>query len=151
MRRASRSQGMAGLLLPRRAGNTARSASVTVGCSCGSLRKNQAQARIQKRLATPRTTKEPRQVTTASKPAINGGVTAIPIRENECVIPCAKPQLPTGVQLDIARVAVGNAAPSPNPKATLSANNDTNPAAAPVSMVETATIPQQADSVSRGP
>ena len=71
--------------------------------------------------------------------------------QKECVIPCAKPQLPTGVQLDIARVAVGNAAPSPNPKARRSANSDTNPAAAPVSMVDRATIPQQTDSVSRGP
>ena len=34
-------------------------------------------------------------MTNASSPAISGGVTAFPMRENECVIPCAKPQLPT--------------------------------------------------------
>ena len=76
---------------------------------------------------------------------------AFPIRANECVIPCANPQLPAGVQLDIARVAVGNAAPSPKPNARRSANSETNPPAAPVSMVDAPTMAQQTDSVSRGP
>ena len=66
-----------------------------------------------------------------------------PLRE----APVAEP----GSKLDIARVAVGNAAPSPKPRARRRAKSDTNPLAAPVSMVETPTIAQHADSVRRGP
>src|SRR5262245_26767231 len=41
--------------------------------------------------------------------ATSGGVTALPIRANECVTPCPNPRLRDGSQSDIARVAVGRA------------------------------------------
>ena len=51
-----------------------------------------------------RMTNETRHEAYASSSAISGGVTAFPMRANECVMPCAKPQLPAGVQLDMARL-----------------------------------------------
>src|SRR5712664_1783863 len=103
------------------------------------------------RLTNPRITKEARHDTNTSSAAIRGGVSAFPMRPKECVIPCAKPQLRAGVQLDMARVAVGNAAPSPKPNARRNANNETNPPDAPVSTVDTPTMAQHSDKVSRGP
>ena len=52
---------------------------------------------------------EPRHITIPINQATSSGVTALPIRANEWVIPCANPRFPAGVQSDIARVAVGNA------------------------------------------
>ena len=121
------------------------------GCSRGSLRKNQAHATGQSSVAAPRMANEPRQDENVRSPAINAGVTALPIRENEWTIPCAKPQFPRAVQLAMARVAVGKPAPSPNPKARRTANSDATPLTAPVSTVDSATIPQQSDSVRRAP
>src|SRR5579864_92375 len=132
-------------------GSFVSSAAVIAGCSLGSLRKYSAQAKSQTKLNMPRMTNEPRQDTNTSSPAIRGGVRAFPMRENEWVMPCAKPQRSTGVQLDIARVAVGNAAPAPNPNARRNANREANPPAIPVSTVETPTIAQHADSVNRAP
>ena len=60
-------------------------------------------------------------------PATSGGVSAFPIRAHECVIPCANPHFPAGVHVDIARVAVGNAGPSPNPRAIREAISEANP------------------------
>src|SRR3984957_12077024 len=96
-------------------------------------------------------TNEARQDTNARRTAINAGVSAFPIRLNECVMPCANPQLPAGVQLAIARVAVGNAAPSPKPKARRIANREANPPTAPVRIVDTPTMAQHTLRVSRGP
>ena len=83
--------------------------------------------------------------------ATSAGVSAFPIRLNECVMPCAKPQRPTGVQIAMARVAVGNAAPSPNPNARRTPNSDANPPTAPVSAVAAVTMAQHAASVILGP
>src|SRR3954464_2101504 len=113
MRRPSGSHGMDRRAPVAAAGNVASCALVIAGWSLGSLRKYSAQAKSQTKLSDPRMTKEIRQETNARSAAISGGVTAFPMRANECVIPCANPQRSTGVQLDIARVAVGKAAPSP--------------------------------------
>lgn len=47
--------------------------------------------------------------------ATSGGVNAVPSREQEWVIPCAKARFSTGSQSHMARVATGKVAPSPNP------------------------------------
>ena len=151
MRRASRNHGIRGRLRLPGSGNAARSASVIPGCSRGASRKYPAQSRSQSRLTNPRITKERRQDTNKRSAAISGGVAAFPIRPNEWAIPCAKPQSLTGTQVDIARVAVGKAAPCAKPKASRKAKSETNPLAAPVSMVVRPTIAQHADNVRRGP
>jgi hypothetical protein len=71
-------------------------------------RKYNPQTKTQAKLATPRTTKEPRQDNAMINQATRGGVIAFPIRAQECVKPCAKPRLEGDVQFDIARVAAGN-------------------------------------------
>jgi len=48
-------------------------------------------------------------------PETISAVDQLPTREKVCVIPCAKAHRPIGVQTDMARVAVGKAAPSPIP------------------------------------
>src|SRR5690242_712013 len=117
----------------------------------GSLRKNQVQALSQRRLTRPTITNEPRQDVHTSSPAIIGGVKAFPSRAKECVIPCAEPQRASGSQLVIARVAVGKAAPSPNPSARRNAKREAKPLARLVSTVAAATIAQQAANVNLAP
>src|ERR1700733_13175494 len=70
------------------------------------------------KLMIPRITKEPRQVTKAINQTIRGGVTALPSRAQEWVMPWAKARLPGGVQSLMARVAAGKVAPSPKPSMT---------------------------------
>ena len=84
-------------------------------------------------------------------PATSGGVIAFPIRAHECVMPCANPHFSAGVQVDIARVAVGKAGPSPKPKAIRAAISDMKPPVSPVSTVEIAAITQQVASTKRAP
>src|ERR1700737_641515 len=158
IRRAKRNQGILSRSLVRPGvelialiGNAARSAAVIAGCSRGSLRKNQNQMQSQNRLASPTITNETRHETQIRSPAINGGVNALPMRANECVIPCAEPHCPSGVQLAIARVAVGKAAPSPKPNARRITMRDARPLAAPVSIVAMATTAQLTARVSRAP
>src|SRR5579871_3487493 len=105
--RASRSHGIVRADPLARTGNVSRSAEVTAECSRGSFRKYQAHTISHNRLAAPRIMNETRHEENTSRPATIGGVTALPIRPNECTMPCANPQLPCGVQLAIARVAVG--------------------------------------------
>src|SRR5215510_3726425 len=106
MRRNSLSHGT-GSFAPRRlrAGNAA-SSSVVSGGAAGTSRKYHIQTRTQTRLNSARTMNDPRQDRNAIKTATSGGVTALPIRADEWVIPCANPQLRSGVHTDIARVAV---------------------------------------------
>ena len=123
MCRASRSQGIAraaprGSNRQRRRESPASSQDARAD-RCGNTRPTRPATAGSPR---PRITNEPRQVENTSSPAMIGGVTALPIRANECTIPCANPQLPCGVQLAIARVAVGKPAPSPNPSASRSRN-----------------------------
>jgi hypothetical protein len=82
---------------------------------------------------------------------INGGATALPMRDAACVVPCAKPRLSAGIQFDMARVAVGNVAPSPSPSNKRAMISDTNPPASPVITVAAAQITAQTVSVRRGP
>src|SRR5579863_7232864 len=149
--RANRSQGIARAAPAVRIGSVSRTAGVIAGCSRGSLRKYQAQTTSHNRLAAPNIANVPRQVENSSNPAMIGGVTALPIRAKECTIPCANPQLPCGVQLAIARVAVGKPAPSPNPSASRNRISDAIPVTAPVSAVDIPTSAQQIASVSLGP
>src|ERR1019366_10771336 len=94
---------------------------------------------------------ELRQVENTRRPAMMGGVTALPMRANECTSPWANPQLLFGVQLAMARVAVGKPAPSPNPSASRNRNSDAIPVTALVKIVDIPTIAQHKASVRRGP
>src|SRR5215475_5588880 len=109
MRRARRSQirPLTGVMARARRGRLEMSASLIDGWSRGLSRKYEIQANSQIRLTTPRITKDVRHDTIPRSAAINGGVSALPMRPKACVMPCAKPQRPGGVQLDMARVAVG--------------------------------------------
>src|SRR5438309_3331166 len=106
---------MAARLWVRWPGSSAKSAAVIVGCSRGSLRKNQAHRRTQAELTMPKIANDPRHVSSTAIQAISGGARAFPIREKECVTPWAKPQRLSGIQLLIARVAVGKVVPRRNP------------------------------------
>src|SRR5437764_3458271 len=97
------------------------------------------------------TTNEPRQLIAAISATTTGGVIALPSRAAAWVMPCAQPDLPPGSQLDIARVAVGNVAPSPSPSSTRTANIDHSPPTSPVSIVATAQVRPQTISVRRAP
>src|SRR5258708_34453279 len=105
----------------------------------------------QARLMRPTTTKEPRHEVTDISPTTRAGAAALPRREKECVMPWAKPRQPARVQFDIALVAVGKVAPSPNPRARRNTMSDQNPSARPVKMVAAAQIVPQVPSVRRGP
>ena len=70
---------------------------------------------------------DPRHEIAAIKVAISQGVMELPKRENACVMPWANPRFDFGIQYDIARVAVGNVAPSPKPKTTRAMNIMTMP------------------------
>ncbi len=121
------------------------------GCSFGSSRKYQNQTKTQVRLTTPMMMKAARQLSSTISQATSGGVTALPKRAKECVSPWAKPRRPAGVQYCMARVAVGNVAPSPKPSRTRHRKSETMPLANPVRMVATAQMRPQANNVRRGP
>ena len=80
-----------------------------------------------------------------------GGVMALPTLEKACVMPCANPRRLLAVQFDIARVAVGNVAPSPNPSSTRATTRETRPVDSPLSTVAPAQTSEQIVSVRRGP
>ena len=117
----------------------------------GSSRKYQIQPDSHSRLTAPKITNDARQLVNSSRPAMIGGAAALPIRPKECTRPCANPQLLCGVQLAMARVAVGKPAPSPNPSARRNPISEAMPVAPPISMVEVPMMAQQMDSVRRGP
>src|SRR5262245_4890900 len=79
----------------------------------------------------------------ATSTATSGGVIALPMRANAWVMPWAKPQRASGVHTDMARVAVGNVAPSPIPSASRAANSEASPPTAPVAAVAAHTISPQ--------
>src|SRR5579871_3206211 len=108
IRRARRSQGT--LLEPPPLAGEGKAASwsaVTCGCWRGLSRKNQIQMEGHSRVARPRITKTTRHDPNASSAVTSDGASALPILAEACTIPCAKPQLADGVQLAMARVAVG--------------------------------------------
>ena len=121
------------------------------GGAAGTSRKYHIQTKTQMKLSSARIMNDPRQDTSAIKTAIRGGVTARPIRANEWVIPCAKPQLRSGTHTAMARVAVGNVEPSPIPRASRAANRLASPPTTPVAAVATHTIRLLTQSVRRGP
>src|SRR5689334_15259048 len=115
---------------------TASSAGEIEGWLSGSLRKNQIHTSTQTKLAAPSTKNEPRQEVTTMNAAISGGVNALPIRANECVMPCGNPQRSGGFQIAMARGAVGNAAASPMTGASSAANSEDSTPSRPVAAVE---------------
>src|ERR1700733_7908902 len=94
---------------------------------------------------------EPRQLMSVIRAATSGGVTVLPNREQACVIPWAQPRLTGAVQLDMARVAVGNVAPSPNPRKNRPTSNLTKPPTKPVATVAPAQTTAQTANVRRAP
>src|SRR5580698_1641684 len=105
----------------------------------------------QMKLASPTTINEPRHDHHATSAAIITGLIAFPNRENECVMPWAKPRLLAGIQLASARVAVGNAEPSPTPSRSRAISSDIAPSTYPSITVAADQIAPQINSVRRGP
>src|ERR1700751_6264107 len=135
MRRNSVSQGTGSLAVPRpRVGSVASSSAVSGGLA-GTSRKYHNQKRTQIRLKSASTTNAPRQDTIPINKAIRGGVAVLPIRADEWVVPWEEPQLRSGTQTALARVAVGKAAPSPIPRASRAANRLASPPTAPAAAV----------------
>src|SRR6266404_6944245 len=150
MRRNNLNHGT-GLVAPRlRTGSVASSFAVSGG-AVGTSRKYHNHTNTQTRLKSARTTNAPRHDTSPTSKAIRGGVTAFPIRANECVMPWAKPQLRSGTHAAIARVAVGKVAPSPIPRKSRAANRLASPPTAPVAAVAAHTIRPLTKSVRRAP
>ena len=133
MRRHRRHHGSftAGAPAARGCGSSARSSGVTSGWRCGSSREYSPQTIAHARLTTPMMMNAPRHVTAAISAATSGGVTALPRRENACVIPCAKPSLRLGSQRAIAFVAVGKVVPFAKPKQQPCKNKARQPASEP--------------------
>ena len=84
------------------------------------------------RLRNPVMTNEARQEASTTSQATSGGVSAFPPRANVCVMPWANPRRSLGNHMAIARVAVGNAAPSPKPRTSRAAKSEAKPLTAPV-------------------
>ena len=131
-------------------GSIAISAGVIPGCSAGLSRKYQPHRIAQPKLAIPRTTNDPRQATNRINQATSGGVTIFPTRAAECVIPCANARLPSGIQADIARVAVGKA-DTPMPSNTRPNTIEDMLPARPINTVAADQITAQTVSATRGP
>src|SRR5215467_7747333 len=127
------------------------SAAVTPLCSAGTSRKYQYHVTTHSRLPPPSATNDPRHETAPMRNATTGGVIELPMRENECVKPCASPRLAAGVQLCIARVATGNVAPSPTPSNRRTRYSVKKLPARPVSTVADAQTKPQTNSVRRAP
>src|SRR5277367_380865 len=145
MRRNNLSHGT--VLAARLRAESAASSSDVSGGAVGTSRKFHHQIKTQIRLKAARTTNAPRHDTSETSKAIKGGVTALPIRADEWVMPCAKPQLRSGTHTAIARVAVGKVAPSPIPSASRAANRLASPPTAPVAAVAAQTIRPETNSV----
>src|ERR1700680_4738868 len=152
MRLINGPHGVAGAsFTPMYAGRSLGSASVILAWSRGLSRKYQAQTRAHRKLMAPKMMNDPRQLIASISQVTSGGVTALPTRAKAWVIPCAKPRFPIAVQFDIARVAVGNVAPSPRPSRIRARTIDTSPPAKPVSTVAPAQMNEQIVNVRRGP
>src|SRR5438270_2627870 len=131
-------------------GSIAISAGVIPGCSAGLSRKYQPHRIAQPKLAIPRTTNDPRQATNRINQATSGGVSIFPTRAAEFVIPCANARLPSGIQADIARVAVGKAE-TPMPSITGPNTIADIPLAKPMNTVAADQITAQTVNARRGP
>src|SRR5258708_10805281 len=106
MRRNNLSHGTGVVALPRLRTGSVASSSAVRGGAAGISRKYHNQTTTQIRLTSARATNAPRHDTSPTNKAIRGGVSAFPIRADECVMPWAKPQLRSGTHAAIARVAV---------------------------------------------
>ncbi len=94
---------------------------------------------------------EARQDSVRISAATIGGVTALPKREKECVSPWTKPRCSLGVQLLMARAAVGKVAPSPTPRMRRTMKSEARPPMKPVAIVVTVQMAAQTARVTRGP
>lgn len=83
--------------------------------------------------------------------AKSGGVIALPKRAKAWVMPCAQPRFVAGVQDASARVAVGNAAPSPKPSRMRAAKSEAKPLTPPIRTVAADQSVPQMTSVQRAP
>src|SRR5260370_38538015 len=105
----------------------------------------------QARLMIPRKMNEPRHVTATINQATRGGVMALPEPERAWVIPWANGRFFGGVQSLIARVDMGNVAPSPNPSMTRKKSTAARLLTVPVNRVADAQIMPQTVSPIRAP
>ncbi len=94
---------------------------------------------------------EPRHVTATINQATRGGVKALPSRALAWVIPWANARFSFGVQSLIARVDMGNVAPSPNPSMTRRKSTAARLLTVPVNRVADAQITPQTVSPIRAP
>ncbi len=103
------------------------------------------------KLASPTTMNEPRHDHHAISAAIITELTALPKRENECVMPWAKPRLPGGIQLASARVAVEMRSSRRHRAEAAPDSSDIAPSTYPSITVAADQIAPQINSVRRGP
>jgi hypothetical protein len=125
--------------------------SVTHGWSSGVSLNDTTQMTVHTKLATPSTMNDARHPYRATTASTMGGVTAPPSRAQLCVMPCAKPRSRAGSHQVNARVAVGNAPPSPMPTSTRQTTSDSTLQDRPVRMVAAAQSKLSAARTRRGP
>ena len=124
---------------------------MTHGCSSGVSLNDATHTAVHARLAAPSTMNASRHPYRATIARTIGGVTAPPSRAKLWVMPCAKPRSRTGSQQVNARVAVGNAPPSPTPTSMRNATSDATLHDKPVRMVAAAHSRLSTASTRRGP
>src|SRR5258708_28953121 len=117
---------------------TASSERDTHGCSSGVSLNDATQTAVHARLAAPSTMNDSRHPYRATIARTSGGVIAPPSLAKLWVMPCAKPRSWTGSQEENARVAVGNAPPSPTPTRMRNTTSDATLQDKPVRMVAAA-------------
>src|SRR6516162_9143323 len=81
----------------------------------------------------------------------HGADAPAPRRPAAWVMPTAVPRAASEVHFDSARVAAGNVAPSPMPSTQRTANSETSPVTAPVTIVVIDQVSPQAVKVRRAP
>src|SRR5207245_4611100 len=135
MRRISGAHGTCTFAFADGVGRRASSSGVMPGWSAGLSRKYRPHAKAHNMLTQPTTMNDPRHEMAAISDATSHGVIEFPSRENACVKPCAKPRRSFDTQYDMARVAVGKVAPSPNPRMPRATHSALRPCNRPVPVV----------------
>src|SRR5579864_3616470 len=125
--------------------------SVTHGWSSGVSLNDMTQMTVHAKLATPSTMNNVRHPYRATTASTIGGVTAPPSLAQLCVMPWAKPRSRGGSHQVNARVAVGNAPPSPMPTSTRQTTSDSTLHDRPVRIVAAAHSELSAVRTQRGP
>src|SRR5579864_1100840 len=125
--------------------------SVTHGWSSGVSLNDMTQMTVHAKLATPSAMNDVRHPYRATTASTIGGVTAPPSLAQLCVTPWAKPRSRGGSHQVNARVAVGNAPPSPMPTSTRQTTSDSTLHDRPVRIVAAAHSELSAVRTQRGP